>query len=184
MVAEEFYLDDVLKDHKLIVLNHADGDNLNQAIRRVNEIHNKFHLTCAAELHFNASTNPKWHGSEVLYTSNKGRIYADIFQEELTKQTNERERRIFNPIDDYKRLKAKYPDLIHKSDFIKGFLTKTRPVCVILEPAYMSNPDTARKLQDVHFLNDIAQGIINGFRRIIENEIIEASADNLDLGAA
>ena len=87
---------------------------------------------CAIELHFNAFSDPRAQGSEMLYwhTSEQGRLLAGLMQQHTVPALGVHDRGL--------------------SGVMRGrgaaFLRGTRMPAVICEPAFGTNPDDAWKL--------------------------------------
>jgi N-acetylmuramoyl-L-alanine amidase len=158
-------------EHELIVLNNVSGkDRLAQAIKAVNAAHTESPVDLAIEVHFNAAENTNWHGCEVLYGSKRGYHYAHFLNERFVALLGEKYRRIFNPLDE---LRASVNDFAKDgtprktSGQIKGFLHKTKPVCLISEAGFISHAPTAAKLKKKEKLQAVAEAHLDLFEHII-----------------
>ena len=105
--------------------NQRPDDEL---MRRVNDTGAR----CAIELHFNAFTDPRAQGSEMLYwhTSEQGWMLADLLQQRTVSALRVHDRGL--------RGVRRGPGA--------AFLRGTRMPAVICEPAFGTNPDDAWKL--------------------------------------
>lgn len=105
--------------------NHRPDAEL---MRRVNA----YGARCAIELHFNAFSDPRAQGSEMLHwhTSDKGRLLADLMQQYTVRALGVHDRGL-KPVSRG-----------NGSAFLRG----TRMPAVICEPGFGTNPDDAWKL--------------------------------------
>jgi N-acetylmuramoyl-L-alanine amidase len=176
-----FSEDERLEGHKLTILNHKNSDDLKAVIRKVNSLHKKTPFDLIIEVHFNASLIETKKGIEVLYASERGRIYADIFFKHIGEKTCDTRNRIYDPLDDYEAyylFASGHRKEKSKSEFIKGFLHKTEPVALITESGYITNNQTARRLKDPDYIKRIAMAHIESVVEIIENEQLESLAED------
>ncbi len=111
------------------------------------DIANQAQADIYVSLHNNANRDTTQSGTETYYFSQsyQGKLLAFCIQEELTKQINRLNRGI----------KA--------ANFY--VLTYTNMPSVLVESAFISNPEEEALLRDAHFKQKIAQGIFQGIER-------------------
>ena len=84
------------------------------------------------QIHFNSSDNATANGTEVIYRSSKGKVFAQKVQDKL--KTEFKDRKIKHDINDLKR------DL--------GWLRLTNPPAILIETCFVSNrSDTDKSLE-------------------------------------
>ena len=102
---------------------------------------------CAIELHFNAFSDPRAQGSEMLYwhTSDKGRLLASLLQQYTVRTLRVHDRGL-KPVQRGRGA---------------AFLRGTRMPAVICEPAFGTNPGDAWKLltRQMHLVEAYAAAI-------------------------
>ena len=101
------------------------SDYINQQARKANE--KSYDLV--VQIHFNASNNASANGTEVIYRSSKGKVYAQRVQDKL--KTVFKDRKIKHDIDDLKR------DL--------GWLRLTNSPAILIETCFVSNKSDTDK---------------------------------------
>lgn len=123
---------------KLIVeylkkLGHeADYHEVNSGSDYINQQANKANsknYDLVVQIHFNASDDASANGTEVIYRSSKGKVYAQKVQDKL--KTEFTDRKIKHDINDLKR------DL--------GWLRLTKPVAILIETCFVTNKNDANK---------------------------------------
>ena len=117
----------------------------------------------ALELHFNSDASKRQKGSESLYCpgSSKGKIFADIIQQEFINlnlfQPNRGSKEGWYQMD--KPGHIDYKGDIDGDEKIDYFLHKTNCVSIILEPEFIYNIDIIQNNEDAA-CKAIADGII------------------------
>lgn len=119
------------------------------------------------QIHFNSSDNATANGTEVIYRSSKGKVFAQKVQDKL--KTEFRDRKIKHDINDLKR------DL--------GWLRLTKPPAILIETCFVSNKaDTDKYTSNREKIAKlIAEGIAN--QTITENNTSNTSSTNKKLYA-
>ncbi len=130
--------------------------SLNAKVNLINEMHAIEPVDLCVELHFNASQGHQAKGSEVLVYGNEKRVsktaenYARLFRAPLEAFDGERDDR----------------GIKHFSTLI--FLQRTRPPAIILEPLFLDHEDDAQPLLTHVGRARIADAIIEGIRRALQ----------------
>ena len=129
------------------------SDYINQQTKKANEKN----YDLVIQIHFNASNSESANGTEVIYRSSKGKVYAQKVQDKL--KTVFRDRGIKHDIDDLKR------DL--------GWLRLTKAPAILIETCFVSSKsDTDKYTSDREKIAKlIAEGIVD--QNIPESNNIE-----------
>lgn len=119
------------------------------------------------QIHFNSSDNAAANGTEVIYRSSKGKVFAQKVQDKL--KTEFKDRKIKHDINDLKR------DL--------GWLRLTNPPAILIETCFVSNKaDTDKYTSNREKIGKlIAEGIAD--KTITENNNSSASSTDKKLYA-
>ena len=119
------------------------------------------------QIHFNSSDNATANGTEVIYRSSKGKVFAQKVQDKL--KTEFKDRKIKHDINHLKR------DL--------GWLRLTNPPAILIETCFVSNKaDTDKYTSNREKIAKlIAEGIAN--QTIVENSNSSASSTDKKLYA-
>ena len=119
------------------------------------------------QIHFNSSDNATANGTEVIYRSSKGKVFAQKVQDKL--KTEFKDRKIKHDINDLKR------DL--------GWLRLTNPPAILIETCFVSNKaDTDKYTSNREKIAKlIAEGIAN--QTVSENNNSSTSSTNKKLYA-
>lgn len=119
------------------------------------------------QIHFNSSDNAAANGTEVIYRSSKGKVFAQKVQDKL--KTEFKDRKIKHDINDLKR------DL--------GWLRLTKPPAILIETCFVSNKSDTDKYTSNRkkIAKLIAEGIAN--QTNIENNNSSVSSTDKKLYA-
>ena len=119
------------------------------------------------QIHFNSSDNAAANGTEVIYRSSKGKVFAQKVQDKL--KTEFKDRKIKHDINDLKR------DL--------GWLRLTNPPAILIETCFVSNKSDTDKYTSNRekIAKLIAEGIAN--QTIAENNTSNTSSTDKKLYA-
>lgn len=119
------------------------------------------------QIHFNSSDNASANGTEVIYRSSKGKVFAQKVQDKL--KTEFKDRKIKHDINDLKR------DL--------GWLRLTKPPAILIETCFVSNKSDTDKYTSNRekIAKLIAEGIAN--QTTSENNNSSTSSTNKKLYA-
>ena len=98
---------------------NSGSDYINQQAKKANE--KKYDVV--VQIHFNSSDNATANGTEVIYRSSKGKVFAQRVQDKL--KTEFKDRKIKHDINDLKR------DL--------GWLRLTNDPAILIETCFVSN---------------------------------------------
>ena len=98
---------------------NSGSDYINQQAKKANE--KKYDVV--VQIHFNSSDNATANGTEVIYRSSKGKVFAQRVQDKL--KTEFKDRKIKHDINDLKR------DL--------GWLRLTNAPAILIETCFVSN---------------------------------------------
>ena len=125
------------------------SDYINQQAKKANSKN----YDLVVQIHFNSSDNATANGTEVIYRSSKGKIYAQQVQDKL--KTVFKDRKIKHDVNDLKR------DL--------GWLRLTKSPAILIETCFVSNKsDTDKYTSNKEKIAKlIAEGIAN--QTIVEN---------------
>jgi N-acetylmuramoyl-L-alanine amidase len=120
---------------------NSASDYINQQAKKANEKA----YDVVVQIHFNASNSASANGTEVLYRSSKGKVYAQRVQDKL--KTVFKDRKIKHDINDLKR------DL--------GWLRLTNSPAILIETCFVSSKsDTDKYIADKEKISRlIAEGI-------------------------
>lgn len=135
------------------------SDYINQQAKKANSKN----YDLVVQIHFNASDNASANGTEVIYRSSKGKVYAQKVQDKL--KTEFADRKIKHDINDLKR------DL--------GWLRLTKPVAILVETCFVSNKNDANKYTSNR--NKIAKLIAEGItgQAIVDNTNTQTPTNKL-----
>ena len=119
------------------------------------------------QIHFNSSDNATANGTEVIYRSSKGKVFAQKVQDKL--KTEFKDRKIKHDINELKR------DL--------GWLRLTKPPAILIETCFVSNKSDTDKYTSNRekIAKLIAEGIAN--QTIAENNTSNTSSTDKKLYA-
>ncbi len=119
------------------------------------------------QIHFNSSDNAAANGTEVIYRSSKGKVFAQKVQDKL--KTEFKDRKIKHDINDLKRN--------------LGWLRLTNPPAILIETCFVSNKSDTDKYTSNRkkIAKLIAEGIAN--QTIVENSNSSASSTDKKLYA-
>ena len=142
---------------------NSGSDYIEQQAKKANS--KKYDLV--VQIHFNSSDNATANGTEVIYRSSKGKVFAQKVQDKL--KTEFKDRKIKHDINDLKR------DL--------GWLRLTNPPAILIETCFVSNKaDTDKYTSNREKIAKlIAEGIAN--QAITENNTSNTSSTNKKLYA-
>lgn len=142
---------------------NSGSDYINQQTKKANS--KKYDVV--VQIHFNCSDNATANGTEVIYRSSKGKVFAQRVQDKLKAEF--KDRKIKHDINDLKR------DL--------GWLRLTKPPAILIETCFVSNKsDTDKYTSDRKKIAKlIAEGIAN--QTISENSNSSTSFTNKKLYA-
>ena len=142
-------------DHEV----NSGSDYIEQQAKKANSKN----YDLVVQIHFNSSDNATANGTEVIYRSSKGKVFAQKVQDKL--KTEFKDRKIKHDINDLKR------DL--------GWLRLTNSPAILIETCFVSNKSDTDKYISIRekIAKLIAEGIAN--QTITENNNSSASsADN------
>lgn len=119
------------------------------------------------QIHFNSSDNAAANGTEVIYRSSKGKVFAQKVQDKL--KTEFKDRKIKHDINDLKRN--------------LGWLRLTNPPAILIETCFVSNKSDTDKYTSNRkkIAKLIAEGIAN--QTIVENSNSNTSSADKKLYA-
>ena len=142
---------------------NSGSDYINQQAKKANSKN----YDLVVQIHFNSSDNATANGTEVIYRSSKGKVFAQKVQDKL--KTEFKDRKIKHDIKDLKR------DL--------GWLRLTKPPAILIETCFVSNKSDTDKYTSSRkkIAKLIAEGIAN--QTIVENNNSSASSTNKKLYA-
>lgn len=104
---------------------NSGSDYINQQAKKANSKN----YDVVVQVHFNSSDNAAANGTEVIYRSSKGKVFAQKVQDKL--KTEFKDRKIKHDINDIKR------DL--------GWLRLTKPPAILIETCFVSNKSDTDK---------------------------------------
>lgn len=109
---------------------------------------------CAVSIHQNSFSDPSAHGAQVFYytASEEGKQFADIMQKQLIRILDPSNTRVSKANDSY------------------YLLRKTTIPLLIVECGFLSNPEEAKKLQEVKTQELAAEAIAEGIRLYLEKQ--------------
>ena len=142
---------------------NSGSDYINQQAKKANS--KSYDLV--VQIHFNCSDNATANGTEVIYRSSKGKVFAQRVQNKL--KTEFKDRKIKHDINDLKR------DL--------GWLRLTNPPAILIETCFVSNKSDTDKYTSNRekIAKLIAEGIAN--QAIAENSNSNTSSTDKKLYA-
>lgn len=149
-------LEDHFQSDKRIVFSY--NQPLNNKIEAINAKPDYYDLVI--ELHFNVAYQEKASGTETWYWSEKGKVFADIFQTRLLE---------LGGVDRGVK-KGVYWRLVNgkKVWYTLAFLRRTMPPAIILEPLFLTNLMDAAKIRR------------EGFRQLLVGKLHDALIESCD----
>ena len=142
---------------------NVGSDYINQQVKKANEKN----YDVVVQIHFNSSSNENANGTEVLYRSSKGKVYAQRVQDKL--KTMFKDRKVKHDVNDLGR------DL--------GWLRLTNAPAILIETCFVSSKsDTDKYIANKEKIaKAIAEGITG--QTIAENTTSSTSTSNNQLYA-
>ena len=142
---------------------NVGSDYINQQVKKANEKN----YDIVVQIHFNSSSNENANGTEVLYRSSKGKVYAQRVQDKL--KTMFKDRKIKHDVNDLGR------DL--------GWLRLTNAPAILIETCFVSSKsDTDKYIANKEKIAKLVAEGITG-QTIAENTTSSTSTSNSQLYA-
>lgn len=124
----------------------------NEDLRKRNEIINNSGADVFISIHLNSFPQAKYYGAQTFYQkgSSEGKRLAELIQEELKTNIENKNHRMAKSIDTI-------------------FLLKNKPMpSVLVECGFLSNPEEEKLLQDDKYQDKVAWAIFVGIARFLE----------------
>jgi len=141
--------------------------SLKNRVGLVNSVHHEQSLDLAIDLHMNAVENPRPHYAEVYHyctpdgvSSRLGKAYGDAFLLPLVEEVGAidgKNDKLSEPFGDQPWERERY-----------GFVKGAEPPALVIEPAFLSNDETARRIITEGFIVLMAVGCYKGLVACLE----------------